>query len=147
MWNQFLKNKEGVPAGWPSGSSCAPKGCRVDSPLGRGPRLQVQSPVRPCTGRGNRLMFLSHIDVFLYLPSTLSKINNKKYPWAWLKIKLNKWINKQTGIYTYLVSVYTRKNNFERKWPFKKYPWFSLGTKSLLKNSNNKSYLPNQKMI
>ena len=59
-------------------SSCKLEGCRFDSRSGHMPRLQVWSPVGART-RGNRSMFLSHIDVFLplsfSLPSLLKSIS------------------------------------------------------------------------
>ena len=59
-------------------SSHKPKGHGLDSWSGHIPRLGVQSLVRVHM-RGNGLMFLSHITVFLspsFLFSPLSKINN-----------------------------------------------------------------------
>ena len=49
-------------------SSCAPEGLGFDSHSGHIPRLQVQFPVKVRMG-GSWLMFLSHIDVSLSLPS------------------------------------------------------------------------------
>ena len=55
-------------------SSHTPKGCGFNFWSAHVPRLQVQFLVRTHPG-GNRLMFLSHIDVTLFLLSCFSKIN------------------------------------------------------------------------
>ena len=54
-------------------SSCAPEGLGFDSHSGHIPRLQVQFPVK-VRMEGSWLMFLSHIDVSLSLPSFLPSV-------------------------------------------------------------------------
>ena len=55
-------------------SSCTPHACRFNPQSGHIPGLWVWSLDRVHSG-GERLMFLSHIDfLFLFLPSSLSKI-------------------------------------------------------------------------
>ena len=61
--------------GW--ASSHKAKGCRFNSWSGHMPGLWVRAPYGACT-RSNQLMFLSHVDVSLPLPPSLSfvlKIN------------------------------------------------------------------------
>ena len=60
--------------------SHTPKGCGFDSRSGHMPRLGAQSPIG-VRMRGHQSMFLSHTDMSLSLPSSLSNsINNNTKP-------------------------------------------------------------------
>ena len=97
---QISSSEKGVVPGWVvqlvGASSCTPEGYRFHSWSGRIPRLRVQSLVEMCTG-GNRLIFLSHINVSLSLslslslsplPPSLKSI--KTYPWVRIFLKEKK---------------------------------------------------------
>ena len=86
-FSRYLTNINVESPGWVAwlvgASSCTPKVCGIDSWSGHIPRVQVWSPVGACT-RGNKFMFLSHIDV----PLSLSLINKHNLKWRLKKRKV-----------------------------------------------------------